>query len=394
MAEQRPLKILHLASSHRWTGAAEPATDLALAQARAGHHVRLACIEGHSFWKKARGRGVELIGGFDFKPGADLRSFVRDIRRLRRLLCDEKFDVVHCHLAHDHWIAGTALRIPYGRIDPQGRRPILVRTAHRDVPPRRDPLSRRLYAGVTDLMITVSRSGRQEMMDRLQLPPDRVAWIRGAVDLERFNPRVDRMINRSRWGLAETTPLAGIVARMQAHRGHLAFIDAAAPVIEQVPQAKFLVTGRGEIKDQVDARIRRHPFRSQLIRAGYRKRDLVETYAAMDVSVLLAQGSDGTCRAMLEAMACGRPVIGVRAGAIEDTIEPGRNGWLVGRPDAYEGLVPALVEALGNLERTREMGRAARELMEREFTQERRASNTLEAYAAAIERLRAEESRA
>lgn len=389
MAEQRPLNILHLASSHRWTGAAEPVTDLALAQAAKGHRVRLACIEGHSFWKRAGERGVERIAGLEFKPGVNLPGVAHDVRVLRRLMRREKFDVIHCHLAHDHWLAAAALRGGYSRIDPEGRRPALVRTLHRDVPPRNDLLHRRLFGSETQLLITVSRSARETAIARLGLEPDHVAWVHGAVDLERFNPGIDRMINRRHWHMQEDTPMAGIVARMQPHRGHLAFIEAVEPVLSKVPNARFLITGRGEIKDQVDERIRSHPRRKALIRAGYRKHDLVETYAAMDVSVLLAQGSDGTCRAMLESMACGRPVIGIRAGAIEDAIEPGQNGWLIGKGPGYAGLAEALIEALGNLERTREMGRTARALMEREYTQAHRASKTLDAYRAALDRLRA-----
>jgi glycosyltransferase involved in cell wall biosynthesis len=388
LAAERPLNILHLAGSHRWTGAAEPATDLACAQADLGHRVRLACVEGHSFWQNARARGVDLVGGFAFQTGAHVISLRRDVHRLRRLLHEEKFDVVHCHLALDHWIAGAALAVPYSKIDADGQRPILVRTAHRDVPPRRDPFSRRLFGKITDLVITVSSSGRRRMIEFLGLPEDHAVFIRGAVDLERFHPGLDRMINRKTWELGDATPLAGIVARMQPHRGHLAFIDALEPVLATVPDARFLVTGRGELKKKVDERIYSHPRQEHLIRGGYRKHDLAETYAAMDVSVLLAQGSDGTCRAMLEAMACGRPVIGVRVGAIEDTIEPGVNGWLIGAAPAYEGLAGALIEALGNLDRTAGMGRAARALMEREFTQQRRARNTLDAYHAALERVR------
>lgn len=385
MAEQRPLNILHLASSHRWTGAAEPATDLACEQRDLGHHVTLACIEGHSFWRKASGRGLDLVGGLEFKPGANLRSFQRDIRELRRLVIERRIDVVHCHLTHDHWLAAGALRGSFQR-EVKTNRPILVRTQHRDIVPRTDLLHRRLFRNETQLMIAVSRSGRKKMIERLGLEPDHVAWIHGAVDLERFHPDVDRMINRTRWKLEASTPVAGIIARMQAHRGHMALVEAASPVLDRVPDAHFLISGRGEMKQQIREAIKAHPRRNRLLPVGYRKNDLVETYAAMDVSVLLAQGSDGTCRAMLESMACARPVIGVKLGAIKDAIKPGETGWLIGKPYGYEGLVDALVEALNNPDRTREMGRAARRLMEAEYTQRHRAERTLEAYRAAIER--------
>jgi glycosyltransferase involved in cell wall biosynthesis len=91
---------------------------------------------------------------------------------------------------------------------------------------------------------------------------------------------------------------------------------------------------------------------------NYRKNDLPETYAALDVAVLLVPGSDGTCRAMLEAMACGRPVIGSRTGAISDTLVPGETGWLI-EPGNRRELAAALVAALTDPERTRRMGQAA-----------------------------------
>lgn len=386
MSEQRPLNILHLISSHRWTGAAEPATDLACAQDAAGHRVRLACIEGHSFWRKASTRPVTLVPGFEFKPGLNVPGFGRDIRTLRELLAKEKFDVVHCHLAHDHWLAAAALRVPYRKIDPGGKRPILVRTQHRDVAPRADLLHRQLFKSETQLVIAVSRSGRKRMIEKLEMDPDHVAWIHGAVDLERFNPDVDPMINRRLWVIDADAPVVGIIARMQAHRGHMALIEAVEPVLQQVPNARFLISGRGEAKRRIREAIKAHPHRRRMKYVGYRRDDLVETYAAMDVSVLLAQGSDGTCRAMLESMACARPVIGIRAGAIKDTIVPGENGWLIGKPYRYKGLVEALIDAMGNLERTREMGVAARRLMEREYSQRHRADRTVEAYRTAIER--------
>ncbi|MBI3736835.1 glycosyltransferase family 4 protein [Candidatus Sumerlaeota bacterium] len=371
------MRILHLISSHRWTGAAEPAADLALAQRALGHETEVACIEGASLWRQLKKLGADRAGGFDLRAGFHPFGAISDIKRLRALIAEKKYDAVHCHLQHDHWIAAIAL----GRMTGGARRggPVLVRTFHRDASPRADFIHRRLYARATDLLITVSRSGQAEAMRRLGLDESRVAWIRGAVDLDRFHPGIDKNTNRAIWSIAPETPVAGIVARMQPHRGHLTFIDTIGEVAREVPGAYYVIAGRGELKRKIRHYARAHPHKDQLRRVGYRRHDLPETYAALDVSVLLAQGSDGTCRAMLEAMACGRPVIGANVGAIADTIEEGKTGWLVD-PNDPKRLTRALIEALGDLKRTAEMGRAARKKMEEEFTQQKRAMATLEAY--------------
>jgi len=385
------MRILHLVSSHRWTGAAEPAADLALAQLRLGHDVSLACIAGESFWRRLHRMGVPPMEGLDLRTGPR-PAILSDVLKLRKIVSEKPYDVVHCHLQHDHWIAAVALgrltgKKPGADSNPL-LRPILVRTFHRDIPPRGDLFHRRLYRDASDLLITVSKSALDSTREKLGLDgkfSSHAVWIRGAVDLERFHPGLDGLANRDDWDIPRDAAVAGIVARMQPHRRHLDLIETIDEVVARIPKAYYIIAGRGELKHKIRETIHAHPLSERLVRVGYRKHDLPETYAAMDVSVLLAQGSDGTCRAMLEAMACARPVIGANIGAMADTIEPGKTGWLVDPADRRQ-LVDALLDALGNLERTREMGIEARRRMEANFSQRARAEATIEAYGQSVAR--------
>lgn len=388
MSEDRPLRILHLCSSHRWTGAAEPATDLARAQIELGHDARFVCAEGHSFWRMLEKRGVPRFPGFYFERGVRFGLVAQDVRRLRRLLRENDFDVIHCHLENAHWLAAGALLGNPGRKkgNGTGRRPILVRTFHRDKPPYDDRLSKRLCADVTDLSIGVSREGLRVLIETLDLDPDKATFIPGAVDLERFHPGIPASANRDAWKIPRDAPVAGMVARMQPYRGHFEFIDTMLEVGRALPELRYILAGRGESKLRLEAKRQAHLLRRQLMRVGYRSKDLPETYASFDVSVLLSKGSDGTCRAMLEAMACARPVIGVNEGAIADTIEHGKTGWLVDRASLHEDLTRVLIEALSDREATRKMGEAARAAVEQRFTQKGRATATLDAYRTALER--------
>ena len=202
----------------------------------------------------------------------------------------------------------------------------------------------------------------------------------------KFNPEVDREKNRGLWEIPLDAPVAGIVARMQPHRGHLEMIQTFADISKKIPKAHYIIAGRGEMKKPIRAIVAAHPSREQLHEVGYRKKDLPETYAAMDVSLILAAGSDGSCRAMLEAMACGRPVIGVRTGAIAETIEHGKTGWLIDPRNLKSELTGAIIDALADRARAAEMGRAARQDIEKNFTNRLRTEKTLEAYGAALMR--------
>ena len=106
--------------------------------------------------------------------------------------------------------------------------------------------------------------------------------------------------------------------------------------------------------------------------AGYRGADLPAILAALDCLVLLGAGSEESCRAVLEGMAAGRPVVGARVGAVPEIVVDGETGWLV---DATPEAVAACLEtALRDRERGRRMGAAGRRRVEALFTPSRRAS--------------------
>lgn len=420
------MRILHLLSSHRWTGAAEPATALALEQQKLGHEVAFACVRGASLERNALARGAPLVDGPMLAPTANPLQLIADIRALRRLCRERRFDVVHAHLPHAHWLACAAL----GRLNPfravlessvhsgadlevrttmtepncgaalqvctesqAAGDPIIVRTLHRDEPPRRDPVHRFFFTRATDLLITVTRAARAATIERLGLDESRVGWVPGAVDLDRFRTGLDAEATRRDWKIGPAERVAGIVAEMQPHRGHHLFIDTIDEVARAVPDARYSIVGSGELKYEIKGRVKSHALRKQFCWFGVRMDDLPEVYSTMNVSVLLARGSDGTCRAMLESMASGVPVIGVRLGAIAETIDPGRTGWLIAPapPErARAELTAALIEALSNPHRTAEMGRAARAEMEQNFTQQRRAERVLDAYNTTLARRRAQ----
>lgn len=377
------MRILHLASSERWTGLAEPAATLALEEIQQGHEVQFACIPGSSFERRLQEMGIPFAPGFQFDRRLGPANFRADVRRLRQLVVQWKPQIVHCHLPHDHWIAALALRRPLSRFLRQA--PAIVRTVHRDAHPRHDLAHRWLVGKGADMVIAVAQSQRQALVDVVGLPGYKVKWVRGSVNLEKFVPGLDKHLIRDIYNIPHEARVAGMVARMQPHRGHEFFLSTVADVAASVPSAVLAVAGRGEIKNDLVKHIQQHPLRANMRRIGYRKHDLPETYNAMDVVVLLVPGSDGTCRAMLEAMACGRPVIGSRRGAIADSIQHGVTGWLV-EPNNRKELAEALIDALSHPEQTAQMGEAARKYVEEHHSRAANQRATYEVYMEALAR--------
>lgn len=174
--------------------------------------------------------------------------------------------------------------------------------------------------------------------------PDRVSVIPNGVDLERFR-LADRQAARRRLGLPVQGRLLVTVAHLGVRKGHREALAALARLPEDV---RLLLVGGGLQRGDADG-LRRLAgtlgVGQRLLLAGVQPPERIPDYfAAADVG-LLASYREGCPNAVLECLACGRPVVATDVGAVPDLIEPGRNGEIVPVRDV-EALTAALSKVL------------------------------------------------
>ncbi len=116
---------------------------------------------------------------------------------------------------------------------------------------------------------------------------------------------------------------------------------------------------------------------------GYRDVDLPGVLQALDAFALMGAGSDESCRAALEAMAAGRPVVGRRVGALPETVVHGVTGLLVD-DDRPESVAAALRALIAEPERAAAMGRAGRERARALYGSEAHAARVESVYESAL----------
>lgn len=366
------MRVLELLASNRWSGPAEPVASVARELGRLGHRVEIAVETARpgNLVGTLRGLGLTVREELLLGTNAGALGFLRDLTRLPRVA--RGFDVVHANWSHDHLLALLAL---WRRGD---RR--VVRTIHssRSLEPR---ALQGLGHRATDGLIAVCAPHARLLAERFRVAPERILATRGAVDATVFTP--DGPDLREALGLAPGTPVAGIVSRVKAGRRMEELVDAFKAVVGALPEARLVVVGRGEGMEDLRAQVVQRGLEREVIFAGYRSGpELAAAYRTFDVKVLLAEGNDGTCRALLEGMAAGRPGVAYRFGAPAEAIVDGVTGRLV-EPGAVGALSEALLELLRAPSLARAMGAAARERMEREFTERARG----EAVAGFLERV-------
>ncbi len=350
--------------------------SVAAGLARRGHQVQVAVdtLRPGDLRERLRALGLAPRADLSLSTKAAPLSYLRDLWTLRRLSGD--LDVLHAHFSNDHDLAllSQAAR-------GAGRQVRVVRTVHSSRS-LRDRVFQGLVHRRTDGLLVPCEAHARLLREAFAVDPRRVLVSRGAVDPNAFSP--DGPDLRAELGLDPGQPTVGIVSRVKSERRHAALLEAFRLVVARRPEARLLVVGRGEGLPSLRARTHRAGLQEQVIFAGYRRGPaLAAAYRTMDCKVLLAEGNDGTCRALLEAMACARPAVAWRFGAPAETILDGETGLLV-EPEDVAGLAEALLDLLGAPERARALGEAGRARVVEQYGEERRAAE-VEAF---LERVR------
>jgi glycosyltransferase involved in cell wall biosynthesis len=152
-----------------------------------------------------------------------------------------------------------------------------------------------------------------------------------------------------------------------------------------VPGLRVLVIGRGTNMNEVAVEPARALGLENVVTfTGYLGKDYLPTVAAFDALLFLVPGSDGTCRALREAMAMGKPVIGARRGMIPELVDDGRTGLVI--DDTAENIAAAIEKLAASREKRLDLGRAARAKAVESFDIRKQADAVIAAYEATLQR--------
>ena len=376
-----PRRILQLSSDWKWTGPAEPMLVLAGALRARGAAVWVACPPApadaeRSLAGEARARALgpalELAPGRAARPLADRP----DVARLSDFLTASDVEIVHCWHTRDHLLA---LRAAHARR--RAGRTAVVRSWRAAEPLPRAPWSRWLFGPGADGLLVPSPALAAALGDGRRP----VAGHFGAVDLTRFAPAPPDTGVRRALGLAPAHRVLGVVARVQRHRRFDLLLAAAARLFARLPEARLVIVGRGTHREELAERpAAALGIADRVVFAGHRGDDYPAVLRALDLLAYLVPGSDGTCRAVLEAAACGLPAVVSRRGALPEIVAHGETGLVV--DEDPEALARAWEALLRDDARRRALGAAARRRAEALFAPERFAEAAERLYAAAVRR--------
>jgi glycosyltransferase involved in cell wall biosynthesis len=263
--------------------------------------------------------------------------------RLRRLLSDGRYDVLHTHLPYS---AGMSRLVAHTL--PPGRRPLIVTTEH-SYWPRNGRVTRLLSAATArldDVSIAVSASTRAGMPTRVQA---RTHVVLHGIDTDRLlESATDHRETRQRMGVPPSHQLVVTVANLRPQKGYQTLLAAAALLVTMGRPVTFLAAGHGPLEPELTTERDRLGLGQRFRFLGQRD-DVASLVAASDVFVL---ASDWECMpvAVMEALVLGTPVVATAVGELTSILRNGINAMVVRTGDPA-----ALAESLDRLLRDPEL---------------------------------------
>jgi len=228
----------------------------------------------------------------------------------------------------------------------------------------------------TGRLIVLSEGQRTLVRQELCADMERVALIGNGVDIARFTKQGRREECREELGLPPDAPAIGAITRFVPQKANDVFLGAAAMVIAQNPETRFVIVGRGPLRGKLQAMARQLRAADNLIWLDHLD-DPRRLYEAVDVFALSSR-YEGMPYALLEAMAMELPVIATRIPGCEEVITES-SGVLV-PPNQPEALASAILQLVCDPQGARQMGRAGRERVAQEFSLETTLRQTVQLY--------------
>ncbi len=290
-------------------------------------------------------------------------AIVRCTRALSKIIEMENIDVIHARSrvpAVIAYFAGRRTNKPF------------VTTCHGFY--SRHFLSR--FMGWGKIVIVASHVIGRRMRDDFRVPQRKIRFVPRGVNLDEFHPAA-----QAGHEAVSKEVIVGMIGRLTPIKGHAIFLKAMVRVARMMPHVKIQIIGDTDkirYKEELQMLTRRLGLGDAVQFMGTRY-DIPQLLSQMAVLVVPSVGEEAFGRVVIEAGACGVPVVASRIGGLVDIIEHEKEGLLV-PPDDIQSLSEAILRLLKEPAAAQAMAVALRQKVEKQFNLEQMFTKTLAVY--------------
>lgn len=318
------MKVLQLFSDWKWTGPAEPVLSLCEALTGVGIDVTIAYrktpidFPERTVEKEVKARGIKFFDGLRLNRYFSPRDWFSDFKAVKSYAEQNRIDIIHTNLSHDHFTALSSL--VFSR-----KRPLIIRTDH-----KRDGTPYSYFMGwafgKTDGLVAYGKRIMASDMKTFGFPEERTCVIPPAI--KAYEGPVKNM--KDEFGIKAEEKVIGVIGRLKPDRGYDIILQAFKELREHIDGVKLLIVGRSsQIEKSIMQPINELGIEKDVIIAGYRIDDYFSVISTFDLFVMMRAGSDGSARALREVMAMGKAAIVSESGMLPELVRDGLSGFVV-----------------------------------------------------------------
>ncbi|MEW6088959.1 MAG: glycosyltransferase family 4 protein [bacterium] len=305
----------------------------------------------------------------DISPAGDFKAFIKLFLLFRK----EKFGIVHTHTAKAGilgrkaaWLAGVNYIIHtshghnfYGYFGAMGSRLVVVLEKIMDI--------------FTSKVIALTELEKEDLVKFKISRPDKIIVFDSGIELDKFKKTSpDIFKKKEEFNIRPGEMVVGMINRLETVKGPEYFIEAAKIISDAIPGVKFLIVGEGSLRKKLESMCRGFGIHDKTNFTGWRE-DVPEILPVLDLLVLPSL-NEAVGRILIEAGACGVPVVAANVGGIPEIVQNNETGLLV-VPKSSGDLAEAVISLLKDKNKRIKMGNSAAVWVNNKFNIENLVKN-------------------
>lgn len=352
------LNILILNSSVIYGGGEFFVLKIAEEMKKKGHSIIVGCKKGSQLNVKCMEQDIRTVYiNFPDKGTGDLW---KNVRAVKKIINSHKINIVHSNTGYDRTAAAFAIR---------GTCAKHVTSCHslESIKHNITHIIRNKF--LTHHFIADGESIKKLITEKNKIPADKVTVVHNGINpADMARDESLRQAVRNEFGVKENEVLIGSVGRLVPFKGHKYLITAFRNVLDKHPNSKLMITGDGELMEQLKEQVNSLALGQNVIFTGYRN-DMQAVYSAFDIyaNTSVEGGGELFPFTILYAMAQALTVIAVKTGDIPVLIQNDVNGLLVDEKSPFK-VSEKILYLIQNTEKRTEMGKQGLDKLKREFT--------------------------
>jgi len=355
------IKVLHILTDTNIGGAGTLLVNYLKNFDREKFLIKVILPKGSLMKPRVEALGYEVI---ETNNLADKSMDIKGIFELMKIFKKEKPDIVHTHSSMSGKIAAFLKRV---------KSRIYTRHCAYDPPKLLTTFPGKQINGfvnntLSTHIVAVANAAKDNLTDT-GVNEKKITVIINGVEPLAFATEEEKAGTRKKYGIEKDDIVFGIVARLEAVKGHKYYIEAASEIVKENEKAKFLIIGTGSEEENLKQQAKELGIEDNVIFTGFIT-DVAAVINIMDINVNCSYGTETSSLALSEGMSLKKPAIASIYGGNPYMVTHGENGLLCEKQNS-KALYEAMKLLMDNEKMREEMSETAFEHYKNKFTAEK-----------------------